>query len=196
MYFICFGFVSGQAGQKGVNKVLEMTGRKSFVILLLGSIIAVACISMTGTGIYKVVDKLTNGYTVEDLTLSFTTCDFKYVLLSCFVHALLRFLTRNMRRQVWALDIFDFPLVEVLLPSPHRATRPPSSFHGSVGSLTTTDARRSPCTHLSNPMQQQPPPVPRQHAPSKRQTTNRQLFPAPSKRQTTNRPLFPFSCFH
>jgi len=54
IWFMAFGFVSGQLGQRGVNKVLKQTGRPSIVVLLLGSIIGVACIAMTISGILKV----------------------------------------------------------------------------------------------------------------------------------------------
>lgn len=75
LYFVGFGFISGQLGQRLVNKVypsrahpqgtrtltanppmqvLRMTGRPSYVVLLLGGIIVLACAAMTGTGIYKV----------------------------------------------------------------------------------------------------------------------------------------------
>ena len=39
---VAFGFVSGQLGQRGVNHVLQKTGRPSYVIFLLGFIIAVS----------------------------------------------------------------------------------------------------------------------------------------------------------
>ena len=45
--FAAVGFVSGQLGQRGVNKVLAATGRPSIVVLLLGAIIGLACIVMT-----------------------------------------------------------------------------------------------------------------------------------------------------
>ena len=50
-----FGFVSGQLGQRLVNTVLKKTGRPSYVVFLLGSIIALACVAMTATFIVKMV---------------------------------------------------------------------------------------------------------------------------------------------
>ena len=44
---VAFGFVSGQIGQRGVNHVLRRTGRPSYVIFLLGSIIALAVVLIT-----------------------------------------------------------------------------------------------------------------------------------------------------
>lgn len=69
-YFAFFGFISGQIGQQLVNRVLRRTGRPSIVVLLLGSIILLACIAMVSTGILKVV--ATGG---QDLFV-FTTHDF------------------------------------------------------------------------------------------------------------------------
>lgn len=54
LWMMCFGFASGQIGQRLVDGVLKKTGRPSYVIFLLGSIIAMACIAMVTSGIATV----------------------------------------------------------------------------------------------------------------------------------------------
>ena len=44
-------------GQRGLKKVIKATGRESIVILLLGSIIGLACISMVVTGSISISQK-------------------------------------------------------------------------------------------------------------------------------------------
>jgi len=63
-YCIAFGFVSGQIGQRLVNAVLKKTGRPSYVVFLLGSIIGAACISM---GITLVVKMAAGDYDANDV---------------------------------------------------------------------------------------------------------------------------------
>jgi hypothetical protein len=48
-----FGFISGQIGQRLVNKILKTTGRPSYVVFLLGSIIGAACCAMAITLVIK-----------------------------------------------------------------------------------------------------------------------------------------------
>merc|ERR1711918_223804 len=50
LYFICVGYCSGQIGQRGLKSVIKATGRESIVVLLLGGIIGLACVSMVVTG--------------------------------------------------------------------------------------------------------------------------------------------------
>jgi len=52
---VAIGFVSGQLGQRLVNTVLKKTGRPSYVVFLLGGIIAAATVGMAGGGIMKMV---------------------------------------------------------------------------------------------------------------------------------------------
>ena len=47
VWSVFWGFFSGQLGQRGVNHVIKKTGRPSYVIFLLGSIIGVACATIT-----------------------------------------------------------------------------------------------------------------------------------------------------
>jgi len=47
MYFVGIGLISGQLGQHFVSALLKKTGRPSYVVLLLGSIIGLAVVSMT-----------------------------------------------------------------------------------------------------------------------------------------------------
>jgi len=57
LYFIVVGYFSGQIGQRGLKKVIKATGRESIVILLLGSIIGLACVSMVVTGSISISSK-------------------------------------------------------------------------------------------------------------------------------------------
>jgi uncharacterized membrane protein YfcA len=50
---VAFGIISGQLGQRLVNTVLKKTGRPSYVVFLLASIIGAACVAMTVTLIVK-----------------------------------------------------------------------------------------------------------------------------------------------
>merc|ERR1711988_1420780 len=52
---VALGFVSGQIGQRGVNAMLRKFDRPSLITFLLGSVVAVACVTMTITGIIQVV---------------------------------------------------------------------------------------------------------------------------------------------
>lgn len=64
LYCIGFGFVSGQIGQRLVNAVLKKTGRPSYVVFLLGSIIGMACLAMATTLLIKMV---TGDYDANDI---------------------------------------------------------------------------------------------------------------------------------
>mmetsp|Transcript_8684 Transcript_8684/g.15496 ORF Transcript_8684/g.15496 Transcript_8684/m.15496 type:complete len:481 (+) Transcript_8684:337-1779(+) len=57
LYFIMVGYCSGQIGQRGLKQVIKATGRESIVILLLGGIIGLACISMVVTGSISIDQK-------------------------------------------------------------------------------------------------------------------------------------------
>ena len=46
VWCVCWGFLSGQIGQRGVNHVLKKTGRPSYVIFLLGGVIGVAVVAI------------------------------------------------------------------------------------------------------------------------------------------------------
>lgn len=58
IFGIVIGFVSGQIGQQLVDGVLKKTGRPSYVVFLLGSIVGVACLSMTVYGIVKMTNNV------------------------------------------------------------------------------------------------------------------------------------------
>jgi len=60
-YGVVVGFVSGQIGQRGVDRMLKKSGRPSYVIFLLGGIVLVACIAMTCTGTYKLIKGIAEG---------------------------------------------------------------------------------------------------------------------------------------
>jgi len=61
LYGVVVGFVSGQIGQRGVDRMLKKSGRPSYVIFLLGGIVLVACIAMTCTGTYKFIKGIAEG---------------------------------------------------------------------------------------------------------------------------------------
>jgi len=55
VWCVSFGFISGQIGQRLVNHILKKTGRPSYVVFLLGSIIGAACIAMASGLIAKII---------------------------------------------------------------------------------------------------------------------------------------------
>ena len=57
LYFVIVGYFSGQIGQRALKRVIQATGRESIVVLLLGSIIGLACISMVVTGSITISSK-------------------------------------------------------------------------------------------------------------------------------------------
>ena len=59
-----FGFISGQIGQRLVNAILKKTGRPSYVVFLLGSIIGAACLAMATTLLIKMI---TGDYNADDV---------------------------------------------------------------------------------------------------------------------------------
>jgi len=63
IWCVGFGFISGQIGQRLVNAVLKKTGRPSYVVFLLGSIIGAACVAMTCMMVVKMV---TGDYDAND----------------------------------------------------------------------------------------------------------------------------------
>ncbi|KAJ8605333.1 hypothetical protein CTAYLR_002384 [Chrysophaeum taylorii] len=74
LWCVVFGFASGQAGQRGVNYLLKKTGRPSYVIFLLGAIVASACVAMTISGAVTVAIDASNGKDVFELTLTEFKC--------------------------------------------------------------------------------------------------------------------------
>merc|ERR1711998_415695 len=50
LYAVGVGYCSGQIGQRALKSVIKSTGRESIVVLLLGGIIGLACVSMVVTG--------------------------------------------------------------------------------------------------------------------------------------------------
>jgi len=73
LYGIVIGVISGQIGQHFVDHMLRKSGRPSVVIFLLGGIVLVACIAMTGTGVYKLISGLMDGANMFE----FDTYDFQ-----------------------------------------------------------------------------------------------------------------------
>mgnify|MGYP006154527317 CR=1 FL=1 len=55
VWCVSFGFISGQIGQRLVNHILKKTGRPSYVVFLLGTIIGAACIAMASGLIAKII---------------------------------------------------------------------------------------------------------------------------------------------
>ena len=64
LWCVGFGFISGQIGQRLVNTILKKTGRPSYVVFLLGSIIGAACLAMTTTLLIKMI---TGDYDANDI---------------------------------------------------------------------------------------------------------------------------------
>mmetsp|Transcript_54351 Transcript_54351/g.151383 ORF Transcript_54351/g.151383 Transcript_54351/m.151383 type:complete len:539 (-) Transcript_54351:115-1731(-) len=69
LYGVFVGLISGQMGQRIVDAALKKTGRPSYVIFLLGGIVSVACVAMTATGTFKVVQAIAAGENVLKLDL-------------------------------------------------------------------------------------------------------------------------------
>jgi len=74
LWVFCFGFVSGQIGRHGINKVIKETGRPSYVIFLLGTIIACACAAMVISGATTVIIDVVQKNTIFFLDLSEFNC--------------------------------------------------------------------------------------------------------------------------
>jgi len=74
VWMMCWGFVSGQIGQRMVDKILKKTGRPSYVIFLLGSIIATACLAMVTSGIATIAQEVDNNKPIFYLELSEFKC--------------------------------------------------------------------------------------------------------------------------
>jgi uncharacterized membrane protein YfcA len=74
LFFACFGFVSGQLGQKGVNRILKRTGRPSIVVLLLGGIIGLACCVMTISTLVDIVNSNQSASEMFSLDLTWSKC--------------------------------------------------------------------------------------------------------------------------
>jgi len=56
LWFAAVGAVGGQTGQRLVRRLIQRTGRPSYVVFLLGGIIAVAVVVMTAFGIQQAVE--------------------------------------------------------------------------------------------------------------------------------------------
>ena len=72
IWCVCIGFVAGLVGQFGLDAVLKRSGRPSLVVLLLGSIVAAACVGMLITGSLKIASDIGVGKNL----LYFNTDDF------------------------------------------------------------------------------------------------------------------------
>ncbi|KAJ8600866.1 hypothetical protein CTAYLR_008216 [Chrysophaeum taylorii] len=73
-WMLGFGFVSGQIGQHAVDSLLRKTGRPSFVIFLLGSIIGTACIAMVASGVATITIEAQKGKPIFYLNLAEFKC--------------------------------------------------------------------------------------------------------------------------
>lgn len=69
-WFIMCGFFGGQVGSRVLKAVLKRTGRQSYVVLLLGSLIGISAVAMTGVGIVRVVDSVAGGDGLFDVDTS------------------------------------------------------------------------------------------------------------------------------
>jgi len=77
LYFVCVGYCSGQIGQRGLKSVIKATGRESIVVLLLGGIIGLACVSMVVTGSITISKKAECGnYDFWTPTVKEFGCDY------------------------------------------------------------------------------------------------------------------------
>lgn len=76
LYGVAVGFISGQLGQMFVDSMLKKLGRPSMVIFLLGSIVLVACISMTISGIVKVIFAVADGAPLFEFDTSGFVCNY------------------------------------------------------------------------------------------------------------------------
>lgn len=74
VWMMTWGFVSGQLGQRMVDGVLKKTGRPSYVIFLLGSIIGTACVAMVASGIATITIDAQNGRPIFYLELEEFKC--------------------------------------------------------------------------------------------------------------------------
>mmetsp|Transcript_42495 Transcript_42495/g.54642 ORF Transcript_42495/g.54642 Transcript_42495/m.54642 type:complete len:389 (+) Transcript_42495:857-2023(+) len=76
LFFASFGFISGQLGQKGVNKILKRTGRPSIVVLLLGGIIGLACCVMTISTAINIGSSSDSASEMFKLDLTWSKCSY------------------------------------------------------------------------------------------------------------------------
>jgi len=60
-WFVMCGCIGGQVGSRILKRILKETGRQSYVVLLLGSLIGVSAIAMTTIGVIAVVKSVTDG---------------------------------------------------------------------------------------------------------------------------------------
>lgn len=75
-FFAALGFISGQIGQRGVGAVLKKSGRPSVVVLLLGSIIGLACVVMTISTAVNVASSDSSGGELFALETEWATCGY------------------------------------------------------------------------------------------------------------------------
>ena len=66
--------LGAQTGQRVVRRVIRRTGRPSVVVLLLGSIIGLAVLSMAAIGVSEVVQQARAGEPVGRLNLDVLMC--------------------------------------------------------------------------------------------------------------------------
>uniref|UniRef100_A0A7S3NDP4 Uncharacterized protein n=1 Tax=Aureoumbra lagunensis TaxID=44058 RepID=A0A7S3NDP4_9STRA len=74
LWVASFGFISGQIGQHGVDHIIKKTGRPSYIIFLLGGIIAAACICMVLSGAVTIAIDATKGNPLFFLNLREFKC--------------------------------------------------------------------------------------------------------------------------
>ena len=58
LWFGSIGALGGQVGQRVVRRLVERTGRPSYVVFLLGGVIALAVLCMTGIGIARLAGSI------------------------------------------------------------------------------------------------------------------------------------------
>jgi len=76
LFFMAFGFISGQIGQRMVNRLLKWSGRPSLVVILLGCIIGLACVVMTTSTAASIATSSKDEAELFALELDWTTCGY------------------------------------------------------------------------------------------------------------------------
>jgi len=73
-WFGSIGVIGGQTGQRVVKRIIQKTGRPSYVVFILGGIIGLAVIVMTTFGIIRVIEDADCGVDVWKLNTHDFTC--------------------------------------------------------------------------------------------------------------------------
>jgi len=74
-FFAGVGFISGQLGQRVVDRVIKRTGRPSYVIFLLASVIGVATLSMVVYGSIIIANDYKDGEKIFEFDTDSLICN-------------------------------------------------------------------------------------------------------------------------